>query len=70
MPHPIDTATGQRSGNDVHLDYIEVVVGYHVTLPDGFVCRMAPDRTRAENYAIQQRAVLLEPMYVKRFRGA
>jgi hypothetical protein len=45
---------------------VEVVVGYLVTLPDGHECRLGPDRTRAEVYATQNRAALIEPIYVKR----
>lgn len=44
----------------------DVVVGYLVTLPDGFECRLGPDLTRAQNYATQQRAVGIEPMVVRR----
>lgn len=61
---PIDTTTGLQSGPAVH-GTVDVLVGYLVVLPDGFQCRLGPDRTRAEIYAAAQHA-LLEPMYVKR----
>ena len=44
----------------------DVVVGYLVTLPDGFECRLGPDLTRAQNYAVQQRALRIEAMVVRR----
>ncbi len=45
---------------------VEIVVGYLVTLPDRHECRLGPDRTRAEVYAAQNRATMIEPIYVKR----
>ena len=64
---PIDLTTGQPCGASTHM--VEVLVGYLVTHSDGFEARLAPDRTRAELYAIKSHATL-EPMYVKRPAGA
>lgn len=61
----IDTATGRRAGAPV-AGSREILVGYLVTLPDGFECRMGPDQARAQNYAVNQRARMIEPMYVWR----
>jgi hypothetical protein len=44
----------------------EVVVGYLITLCDGFECRLAPDLTRAQVYAVRMHARSIEPMYVRR----
>jgi hypothetical protein len=55
LPRPLD-ARG----------FVEIVVGYLVTLPDRHECRLGPDRTRAEVYAAQNRATMIEPIYVKR----
>ena len=55
---PVDTGT------------VEVVVGYLVTLANGYNCRLGPDLGRAQHYAAEQRAVSMEPMYVRRAPGA
>jgi hypothetical protein len=47
---------------------IDVIVGYLITLADGFQCRLGPDLARAQNYATQQHARSLEPMFVRRFK--
>jgi hypothetical protein len=44
---------------------VDVIVGYLVTLPDGYECRMPADKTRAELYAAKNHATI-EPMYVRR----
>ena len=44
----------------------EAVVGYLVTLPNGYACRLGPDLGRAQHYAAEQRAVSIEVMYVRR----
>jgi len=69
MNRPIDTTTGLQCGPDVFDGSVLVVKGWLVTLPDGFECRLGPDETRAQNYAVQQRATSIEPMYVRRVRG-
>lgn len=66
---PIDTATGLQSGAPVHTqpaEAVEVVVGHLVTGRDGKQALILGDRTRAENYAIGQHAVAIEPAYVRR----
>ena len=62
---PIDTTTGQPAGMQVHTDRVPVLVGWLVTLPDGFQTRMGPDKARADHYAAQQHGTL-EPMFVWR----
>lgn len=64
--NPIDTSTGLQAGSPVHGGHVEVVVGYLVTLPNGYACRLGPDLGRAQHYAAEQRAVSLETMYVRR----
>jgi hypothetical protein len=54
LPRPLD-ARG----------FLEIVVGYLVTLPDGHECRMPADKTRVELYAAKNHATI-EPIYVKR----
>ena len=54
LPRPLD-ARG----------FVEVVVGYLVTLPDGHECRLGPDRGRAEQYAARNHGII-EPMIVRR----
>lgn len=68
---PIDTATGAQSSSPVHFAAAgdDVIVGYLVTLPDGFTCRLGPDKTRAMMYYANQRAMSIEAMYVKREKG-
>ena len=44
---------------------MRVIVGYLVTLPDGYECRLGPDYTRALHYAAQQHGQI-EPMFVDR----
>jgi hypothetical protein len=44
-----------------------VVVGYLVTLPDGYECRLGPDETRARLYAARNHSGKVEPMYVLRW---
>jgi hypothetical protein len=63
---PIDTTTGRQAGGPVHTGTVELTVGYLVTHPDGFEARLGPDRARAEVYLRQHRAMLIEPMYVRR----
>jgi hypothetical protein len=63
---PIDTTTGLQCGQEPRTGTVDVVVGYLVTLPDGHECRLGPDLTRAQNYAAQNRALAIEPIYVKR----
>jgi hypothetical protein len=63
--NPIDTTTGLQSGSLVHADRAPVLVGWLVTLPDGFETRMGPDKARATHYAAQQHATM-EPMFVFR----
>lgn len=65
MRAPIDTTTGLQAGSAVHDGQVDVLVGYLVTHADGFEARVGPDRTRAELYAVRNRATL-EPMYVRR----
>lgn len=43
-----------------------VIVGYLVTLPDGYECRLGPDETRARLYAARNHSGKVEPMYVRR----
>lgn len=54
-------------------DELEVVVGYLITFPDGYITRLPLDDTRdrayAERYAMQQHAIC-EPMYVRRRQPA
>lgn len=45
---------------------MRVIVGYLVTLENGYACRLGPDLGRAQHYAAEQRAVSVEPMYVLR----
>lgn len=47
-----------------------VVVGYLVTLPNGYEARLGPDLTRAQVYAVQQHAARIEPMVVRRMPPA
>jgi hypothetical protein len=42
-----------------------IIVGYLVTLPDGYECRLGPDYTRALHYAAQQHGKI-EAMFVER----
>lgn len=63
---PIDTTTGQQSGDPVHSGHVEIVVGYLVTHPDGYGALIRGDRTRAENYAITHHAVAIEPVFIRR----
>ena len=65
MGVPIDTATGLQCGSEVHADRAPVLVGWLVTLPDGFETRFGPDKARADHYAAQQHGTL-EPIYVFR----
>jgi hypothetical protein len=67
MMHPIDTATGEQAGCAPN-DMTEVIVGYLVTLPNGYQCRLINDLGRAQKYAADQRAVSIERMYVRRRR--
>lgn len=62
---PVDTTTGLQSGLEVHTGTLDVLVGYLVTHADGFECRLAPDKARAELYAARNHATL-EPMFVRR----
>jgi hypothetical protein len=64
-------SSGEVLGVNDHMpNTIDVIVGYLITLPDGFQCRLGPDLTRAQNYATQQHARSLEPMFVRRSRPA
>ena len=63
---PVDTTIGLQSGGEVHTGQQDLVVGYLVTLQDGYECRMGPDLTRAQNYAVQQHARSIEAMFVRR----
>lgn len=47
-----------------------VIVGYLVTLPDGYECRLGPDETRARLYAARNHSGMVEPMYVLRSAAA
>lgn len=62
---PRDVLTGRQSGPAGAIESVEVVVGYLVTHPDGYVVRFELDRARAELYAIRNHATL-EEMYVRR----
>lgn len=65
---PIDTTTGLQDGPAPHGGLVEVVVGYLITHADGFEARLAPDRTRAELYAVRNHATI-EAMFVRRPAG-
>jgi hypothetical protein len=45
---------------------VEVIVGYLVTLADGYEVRFGPTHNLAVNYAIRQRVKPPETMFVKR----
>ena len=62
---PIDANTGRPSGSTVHTAGVDVIKGYLVTLPDGYECRMAPDKTRADLYAAANHGTV-EPLFVRR----
>ena len=65
---PIDTSTGLQAGSQAHAERVPVLVGWLVTLPDGFQSRMGLDKARADHYAAQQHGVI-EPMFVWRPTG-
>lgn len=67
---PIDPATGLQAGDPVHIGKALVVKGWLVTLPDGHETRLGPDETRARLYAVQQRAVRVEALFVMRVDAA
>jgi hypothetical protein len=62
---PRDTATGLQDGSAAHADRVPVLVGWLVTLPNGFETRMGPDKARADHYAAQQHGII-EAMFVWR----
>jgi hypothetical protein len=63
---PRDVLTGLPSGPEMGV-LEEVVVGYLVTHENGFEALFGKDRTRAENYAVQNRA-RIEPVFVRRVK--
>ena len=62
---PIDSTTGLPCGAPVHTGMVDVLKGYLVTLPDGYECRMGPDKTRADLYAAANHGTI-EPLFVRR----
>jgi hypothetical protein len=65
--NPVDTATGQQDGSPAHDGRSPVLVGWLVTLPNGYEARLGPDKARADHYASQQHATL-EAMFVMRMK--
>lgn len=59
------TPSNSPSSPSAEPDRAPVLVGWLVTLPDGFETRMGPDKARATHYAAQQHATM-EPMFVFR----
>jgi hypothetical protein len=66
MSVPIDTTSGLQAGCEPKGGTDYVLKGWLVTLPDGHETRLGPDETRARNYALQQRAIAVEPLFVHR----
>jgi hypothetical protein len=60
-----DNGAGMEAGKAAYDDRAPVLVGWLVTLPNGYECRLGADKARADHYAAQQHATL-EPMFVMR----
>lgn len=61
---PVDLSTGRPCGAFDEPGHY-VLKGYLITLPDGYECRMAPDKTRADLYAAANHGTV-EPLFVRR----
>lgn len=62
---PRDVLTGLQSGPPAAVGPADVLVGYLVTLADGYQVRFEADRTRAALYAARNHGTI-EPMFVRR----